>query len=239
MKGSPRNGAAPVGRFSAEAVTVHPIHLPGAPLLQLLGPREPEALVDEIDPVEFQRDDKMPYWAELWPSARALASFVLDGAGERGVTGHDVLELGCGLGLPGIAAALAGARSVLLTDYYEEALHFAAANAERAAVADRVRTHYLDWRSPDLSRAYDRVLGADLLFERKNQPILLEVLRHVLTPRGTLLLADPLRQTAEGFGALAREAGYRFEKLTQVEVPPAKVAIYALSSTFALSVPAQ
>ncbi|MHC4392068.1 MAG: class I SAM-dependent methyltransferase, partial [Planctomycetota bacterium] len=221
--------AASVGRFSAEAVTVHPIQLPGTPRLELLGPREPEALVDEIDPVEFERDDKMPYWAELWPAARALARYVLEGAGGLNLAGHDVLELGCGLGLPGIAAALAGARSVLLTDYYEEALQFADVNAERASVADRVRTGYLDWRRPDLPRAYDRILGADLLFERKNQPILLEVLRHVLAPRGVLLLADPLRQTAEGFDALAREAGYRFETVTKLEVPPAKVAIYALT----------
>src|SRR6185436_16422121 len=52
-----------------------------------------------------------PYWAELWPSSVALAWAVATAkpAGAR------VLELGCGLGLPSIAAALSGAQ-VLATD---------------------------------------------------------------------------------------------------------------------------
>src|SRR4051794_29069406 len=75
----------------------------------MLRPRESEDLLDER---AFEREELLPYWAELWPSALALARSVA----VRSLRGRRVLELGCGLGLVSIAAALAGAR-VLATDW--------------------------------------------------------------------------------------------------------------------------
>src|SRR5919206_689818 len=87
-------------------------------------PRDAEALLDEE---AFEREELMPYWAELWPSGVALARAVSAAA----IGGRRVLELGCGgLALPSIAAALGGAR-VLATDWSDEALSLAEANAER------------------------------------------------------------------------------------------------------------
>ena len=77
--------------------------------LRLLRPRDSEALLDEE---AFEREEFLPYWAELWPSSLALARAI---AG-RALRGARTLELGCGLGLPSIAAALAGGR-VLATDW--------------------------------------------------------------------------------------------------------------------------
>lgn len=58
--------------------------------------------------------------------------------------GSRVLELGCGLGLVGIAAALCGAASVLLTDSAEASVRCAAANAELNGLSC-VRSTRLDW----------------------------------------------------------------------------------------------
>ncbi len=91
--------------------------------LRLMRPRDTEALLDEE---AFDRDEFLPYWAELWPSSLALARMI---AG-RSLRGARTLELGCGLGLPSIAAALAGGR-VLATDWSPEAVAMTAANAER------------------------------------------------------------------------------------------------------------
>jgi predicted nicotinamide N-methyase len=134
----------------------------------------------------------MPYWAELWPSGVALARLVsgLDLAGKR------VLELGAGLGLPSLAAALRGA-DVLATDWAEEAVELLRGNAARNEIA--LRAERVRWDEPGLlleESPWDIVLGADLLYEERNAKLLLELL-----PRlgGDVLLAEPGRPAAAGF----------------------------------------
>src|SRR5687768_7816263 len=86
----------------------------GARELSVLHPPDAEALLSEE---AFEREEFLPYWAELWPSGVALAREV---AG-RPLAGVRVLELGCGLGMPSLAAALGGAH-VLATDWAPDAI---------------------------------------------------------------------------------------------------------------------
>jgi predicted nicotinamide N-methyase len=152
-------------------------------------PRDSETLIDER---AFAHDEFMPYWAELWPSGVALARAVAP----RALKGARVVELGCGLGLPSLAAALAGGR-VLATDWAPAALALLLDNARRNGAA--LQTAVVDWTAPDglLARApFDLVLAADVLYERRSVPILAELL-----PRlgGEVLLADPGRPPLEDF----------------------------------------
>src|SRR5437879_4103786 len=73
----------------------------------------------------FASDEYMPYWADLWPAARMLAKFLLR---QKWPAGLRALEVGCGLGLPGIAALKAGLH-VTFSDCDATALRFAANNA--------------------------------------------------------------------------------------------------------------
>jgi predicted nicotinamide N-methyase len=162
--------------------------------LRLLRPRDAEALLDEG---AFEREEFLPYWAELWPSSLALARAI---AG-RALRGARTLELGCGLGLPSIAAALAGGR-VLATDWSEDAVTMTAANAERNDAV--VETLLCSWTEPEpiLARApWDLVLASDVLYERRNAELLLDLL-----PRlgDEVLLADPGRPPAAPFLEAAR-----------------------------------
>jgi predicted nicotinamide N-methyase len=157
--------------------------------LRILRPRQADALLSEE---AFEHEEFLPYWAELWPSGLALARIVR----RRDLEGLHVLELGCGLGLPSIVAALGGAE-VLATDWSPEALEVAAANAERNG-AD-VETALVSWSGPERllrSAPWDLVLGADLLYERRNVEQLLSLL-----PRlgGEVLLAEPGRPPAARF----------------------------------------
>ncbi len=107
-----------------------------------------------------------------------------------------MLELGCGLGLPSLAAALRGAH-VLATDWADDAIELLRRNAERAGVSLRVAQ--VRWSEPEpLLRAapWDIVLGADLLYEARNAEQLAELL-----PRlgGEVLLAEPGRPYAKEF----------------------------------------
>ena len=155
---------------------------------ELLKPRSVDELISEED---FAIDERIPYWADCWPSARVLAERV------SGLTGggRDLLELGCGIGLVAIAAASAGFR-VLATDYYSEALEFTEANATRNGV-ENVDTRLIDWRRlPDDLGTFDVVLAADVLYERPQAALVANVLAQALSPGGFALITDPGRRTA-------------------------------------------
>jgi predicted nicotinamide N-methyase len=157
--------------------------------LEILRPPSAEELIDEA---AFDEEEFLPYWAELWPSGLALARHV---AG-RDVQGLRVLELGCGLGLPSLAAALRGGE-VLSTDWAEDAIELLRQNAERNGVFLRVAR--VRWSEPEpLLRAapWDLVLGADLLYEARNAEQLAGLLPDL---GGEILLAEPGRPYAKEF----------------------------------------
>lgn len=161
----------------------------GPLVLSVLRPPDADALIDEA---RFEQDEFMPYWAELWASGVTLAGVVA----ERDVRGLRVLELGCGLGLPSVVAALGGA-DVLAADWAPEALDVTRRNAERNGA--RVETMLVDWTKPEalLERApFDLVLCADVLYEPRNVDALLTLLP-LLTSE--VLLGEPGRQTAARF----------------------------------------
>jgi len=165
----------------------------------LLRPRSAEDLISEAD---FDRDERLPYWADLWPSAHRLAEEVsrMPGAGRR------LLELGCGLGLVSAAALRAGWK-VLATDYYEDALRFAEANAWRNA-GTRLCTQLLDWRSlpRDLGR-FDVVVASDVLYERPYANLVAGALARTLAPGGEGVIADPGRLAAGEFVSTCESLG--------------------------------
>src|SRR3954469_8151556 len=160
--------------------------------LRVMRPRESEELlVDEA----FEREELLPYWAELWPSSLALARAV----GARSLRGARTLELGCGLGLVSIAAAQAGGR-VLATDWSADAIEFTKDNAERNGV--RVDTAIVDWSAPEtiLAQApWQLVLGSDVLYERRNVDQMLDLLPRLVDRSGEVWIADPGRQTSMDF----------------------------------------
>jgi predicted nicotinamide N-methyase len=171
--------------------------------LTILRPRDSEALIDER--AFALQDEFLPYWAELWPSGVALAR-ALDG---RALRGAPVVELGCGLGLPSIVAALQGGR-VLATDWSSAALELLADNARRNEAS--LETLLADWTQPEdlLARGpFAQVLAADVLYERRNIPVLLDLLGELVTPAGEIWLADPGRATADAFLDLVDAEGWR------------------------------
>jgi predicted nicotinamide N-methyase len=151
--------------------------------LAVLRPRDMDALIEED---AFEHQEFLPYWAQVWPSGVALARMLA----QRSLGGVRVVEVGCGLGLPSLAAALAGAR-VLATDWSPAAIELLAENAERNAV--RIEAAVVSWTEPEelLARApFDLVLASDVLYERRN----VEPLTALLPRLGReVLLADPGR----------------------------------------------
>jgi predicted nicotinamide N-methyase len=157
--------------------------------LLMTRPIDAESLLEDE---AFEREEFLPYWAELWPAGRALAEIV----GERDVTGLNVTEVGCGLGLPSLIAALGGAR-VLATDWSPDAIELLRSNAERNGIT--LEAEVVPWGAPEalLTRApFDLVLASDVLYERRNAEELLELLPKL---GGEVLVADPSRPFIKSF----------------------------------------
>ncbi len=179
--------------------------------IALLRPRDAEALLDEQ---VFELEEYLPYWAELWPSALALARAV----GARALQGAKTLELGCGLGLPSLAAAVAGGR-VTATDWSPDAIEMTGRNAERNGIT--VEALCISWSEPAplLERApWDLILASDVLYEPRNVEALLELLPQLIDHRGEIWLADPGRPAAYFF-IQAAEATWTIDLRPAPELP--------------------
>jgi predicted nicotinamide N-methyase len=178
----------------AEELAIQSIELPGGPL-RVLQPRESAELRDEAG-VEWA--PIVPYWSVLWRSGVALAR-QLDGMALEGLR---AVELGCGLAVPSIAAARAGA-TVLATDACPEALALTKRNAELNDVT--IETAIAEWAQPDrlVKRGpFDLVLAADVLYERASVHLLLRLLPR-LGPEAWIV--DPGRPAADAFLERAAE----------------------------------
>lgn len=182
----------------------------------------PRSADDLISAADFDKDERLPYWADVWPSSTALAAFVADLDGK----GHRALELGCGLGLVAIAALRAGF-DVVATDYYDDALRFtrrnALGNAQRAP-----QTRMVDWRDfPADLGTFDLVLASDVLYEPHYAPLIAAALDATLAPDGRALIADPGRLAMPDFLGACAERGLVTRLMARVpwQEPPARQMI--------------
>jgi len=180
----------------------------GGDVVELLRPRNAEDLISEED---FETDERLPYWAALWPSAIVLAEELL----RREDDAADLLELGCGLGLVSIAA-MRGGHHVTASDYYADALRFTRVNAWRVSGVEP-ETCLLDWRDiPTWLGRFRRVVAADVLYERSYARVVADALARLLARDGEAIIADPGRVAAEAFldacAELGLELGARVER---------------------------
>ena len=157
----------------------------------------------------YAADEYIPYWAELWPASRMLAKAVLREPWEQYPHPRHALEVGCGLGLAGIAALSRGL-SVTFSDVDELAVRFAAENA-RLNGFTRFDTAAIDLRSPPPDLQVPVLLGADLLYEPRMVEPVIGFIRAVLAPDGVCLIADPDRISARPFRWAAENAGLKVE----------------------------
>ena len=140
------------------------------------------------------REQRPAYWAQMWPSALAMGDWLLEEP--ELVAGRSVLELGCGLGLLSICAALAGAQHVCATDFENDALRFVTANAAANGVGEVVETRPLDWHAaadaamPMDGDCFDVVLLADCIYDEDALPSLARLLPKLCARGGVVIYAD-------------------------------------------------
>lgn len=158
-----------------------------------------------IDQEAFADDEFLPYWAELWPAALALAAAL-----PHQIADLRVAELGCGLGVPSLVAASRGAQ-VTAMDWATDAVELLRVNAERNGLT--LRAEQRDWREPWGER-FDLVLASDVLYELRNVEPLAERLRE-LAPEALLALAGrPYESKLLDAASAAVEIADRVVRLT-------------------------
>jgi predicted nicotinamide N-methyase len=178
-------------------------------------PGDSDRVIDHPAVREANRlDDYMPYWTDLWPASRMMAKAILREPWERFPLKTsdkvEALEIGCGLGLPGLAALSKGLR-VIFSDYDETAVQFAANNARLNGFKD-FRTLAFDWRHPPEGLKVPLLLASDLTYEERNvEPILL-LIKAVLLPGGVCFLTDQDRTPAPLLRQRLGELGFKYTR---------------------------
>lgn len=181
-----------------------------------------------------------PYFATLWPSARALAAWLAS----RGtcLEGQVVVEIGCGLALPAIVAARLGAR-VVAADRHPDVPAFLARNAALSSLA--IDYTAADWTDPaqiaDLRARLGRidlVVASDILYEAELATTLAPAIDALCGPDTLTVLADPGRPHLQlavnllerrGFAAhleIVRVTGHHGDRIVGGDAPPPNQEIF-------------
>lgn len=181
---------------------------------------------------QAESGERISFWWGLTSAAVALSRHI---EARGSLRGKRIVELGCGLGLAGVTAALLGA-TVTFTDYVSTALGHAERNCRLNGVdPTSVRFVTLDWEHQGDVDRFDVVLGSEILYDYFTHSALIKVLDRVLEPDGTILLADRKRLVVSRF--LGRLAGKGFgctEETVPVRIeglPEQDVTIFTLSRT--------
>lgn len=149
----------------------------------------------------YATDEYIPYWSELWPAGRMLAKAIIRESWQlyEGRFGPPLqaLEIGCGLGLAGIAA-LAKGMQVTFSDIDETAARLAGENARRNGFAS-YSTAAIDVRSPPAGLQVPILFASDVLYEPRLIEPTVAFIRQVLTPGGVCLVGDADRISARPF----------------------------------------
>ncbi len=146
--------------------------------------------------------DILPYWVDVWPSAKVLAEKI---ASLGSLAGKTALELGCGAGVGGLTASVMGC-DVIFTDADVQAVALARLNVSTNALTG-ADFEQLDWREPFNIPTVDLVIGSDLLYETWQARPLARTIAQLLSPQGRAIVVDPKRNTAEKFLDEAAFAG--------------------------------
>lgn len=174
-----------------------------------------------------QEDEYMPYWPQIWPVARMLGKALLKEDWSKYPKKGDkleALELGCGLGVPGIAALSCGLR-VTFSDYDLAAIEFATRNARLNRLFD-FKMLPLDWRFPPDDLTFPIILGADITYEERSVEPILKLLKKMLTDDGTCFLTDQNRGPASILRQMLGDFGFRYsQEMVRATEPGGEVRV--------------
>lgn len=165
----------------------------------------PDVLLERAVTDDGRAEELDPFWAATWRAALGLDVFLqrLD------LKGQNVLELGCGSGQAGCAAAMQGAR-VTMTDSVRLALQVAELNSWH--VREAIEFRQLLWKEQCLDTEFPLIIGSDLVYDPGLFSALEVCAREHLAPTGKLYLSEPHRHSGDKFAGWIRRAQWQVEE---------------------------
>ena len=156
-----------------------------------------QLLVDEKSS-KTPLEDHIPYWTELWPSARGLALHLA--LNKALVLDKSILEIGCGLGLPSLVATKIGASQVVASDLINDALYHVNANAKLNQINKNLSTQVMDWTNLDMAtlQEMDLILAADIVYEKRFVHHFIDLIDKIKNQNLNIaiIIAEPKRSVA-------------------------------------------
>ncbi|MCI4671486.1 MAG: 50S ribosomal protein L11 methyltransferase [Bacteroidia bacterium] len=173
-------------------------------------------------------DEQIAYWAELWHAAIGMAEMIESGKVVK--PEQKVMEVGCGMGLCGIAAAFQGGK-VVLTDYLPEALELARYNwlLNHSYEPD---CRLLDWRIPQPDWKTDILMASDVAYEARAFDPLVNFFHEMIVENGEIWLSEPGRSFSQSWISQLTNRGFYMEKFTKLVILQeieCKVGVYKLT----------
>lgn len=173
-------------------------------------------------------DEQIAYWAELWHAAVGLAEMIEEGKVAK--AGDRVMEIGCGIGLCGIAAGFQGAE-VVLTDYLPEALELARYNwlLNHETEPD---CRILDWREPKPEWQTEILLASDVAYEKRAYAPLIQFFQQMIVKEGAIWLSEPGRSFTKSWVSQLTDYGFfmkRYSYFVTLQEIKSQVGIYQLT----------
>jgi predicted nicotinamide N-methyase len=168
-----------------------------------------DALIEKGQDHEDVQDERIPYWAELWASAIGMSEYLVEN--QLITPEKQVLEIGCGLGLPSIVAGLLGAENIIVSDYFQEALDFAELNWVKNLPQKKANFLKMDWRTPPSIRT-DILLASDVAYEKRAFEPLLNAFKTMIKPQGKIIVSEPNRYISKDFFANLHKEGFNVKQ---------------------------
>lgn len=148
---------------------------------------------------EFHKDERIPYWAELWPSSIGLGNFIIEHS--HLFIKKNVLEIACGLALPSVVVA-SYCHSLILADYEADALKIANENMKINGIdSTKISSEIVDWRAfpIDLYNKFEVVLASDIVYEKRAFEPVFHLFSNMLLKGKTIYFAEPNRAQSKDF----------------------------------------
>ncbi len=148
-----------------------------------------------------------PYFGQVWPSAMGLAQYIA----RLPLQGMDILEIGCGLGIPAMIAAQGGAQ-VVASDFHPDVQALFDFNCHANHLQQfnlKYQSH--NWRESTLDKQYSLVMASDVLYEGRHPEEVAHALVRLCRPGGKIILADQGRGQFQRFLALMQSLNFGHE----------------------------
>lgn len=168
-------------------------------------PADPDEVLESVSQEEFDRDEQLPYWADIWPSSEAIFEFCMSHPIKKG---SKICEIGAGLGIVTAAISNSAKDSFLIsTDISKDSVYYIKENLKRNNL--KGESSCCDWRFSPFKEKFDIIIGADILYEKRWTKPVLTFIKENLKPEGYALISDPHRKHWDNFKESAQEEGFR------------------------------